>query len=127
VRSDRERLLDIKEAIDKIDERTSRDIDGFADDEMQQVWVIHHLQIVGEAAGRLSEGLRAAHPEIPWEKMIGMRHVLVHGYFHVDLDVVWSVIERDLPLLRQSIIAYSRRISGEVVASSASITSHWSG
>ena len=46
MRSDRERLLDILEAIDKIEQRPSSDIDAFADDEMQQVWVIHHLQIV---------------------------------------------------------------------------------
>jgi uncharacterized protein with HEPN domain len=50
VRSDRERLLDILEAIDKIDQRRSSTIDDFAEDEMQQVWVVHHLQIIGEAA-----------------------------------------------------------------------------
>jgi uncharacterized protein with HEPN domain len=103
VRSDRERLLDILEAIDKIEQRTSRNIDDFADDEMQQVWVIHHLQIIGEAASRLSEGLRQAHPYVPWDSMIGMRHVLVHGYFQIDLDVVWAVIEKDLPPLGESI------------------------
>ena len=50
MRSDRERLLDIVEAIGKIEQHASSDIEAFADDEMQQVWVIHHLQIVGEAA-----------------------------------------------------------------------------
>lgn len=103
MRSDRERLLDILEAIDKIEQRSSSNIDDFAEDEMQQVWVIHHLQIIGEAASKLSEGLRSAHPGVPWDNMIGMRHVLVHGYFHIDLDVVWAVIEKDLPPLVQSI------------------------
>lgn len=55
MRSDRERLLDIREAIAKIDQHSARDIDAFADDEMQQVWVIYHLQIVGEAAYGLSQ------------------------------------------------------------------------
>lgn len=105
MRSDRDRLLDILEAIDKIGQRISASIDDFADDEMQQVWVIHHLQIIGEAASKLSEGLRSQHSEIPWDKMIGMRHVLVHGYFYVDLDIIWTVIEKDLPPLRQSIEA----------------------
>jgi uncharacterized protein with HEPN domain len=89
-------LLDIVEAIDKIGQRASRDIDDFADDEMQQVWVIHHLQIMGEAASRVSENLRSQHPEVPWDKMIGMRHVPVHGYFQIDLDAVWAVMEKDL-------------------------------
>lgn len=83
MRSDRERLLDILEAIDKIEQRTSSTIDGFAEDEMQQVWVVHHLQIIGEAASRVSGSLRAQHPEVPWEQMTGMRHVLVHGYFQL--------------------------------------------
>jgi uncharacterized protein with HEPN domain len=62
VRSDRERLLDIVEAIEKIGQRASPNIDDFADDEMQQVWVIHHLQIIGEAASKLSESLGQSTP-----------------------------------------------------------------
>jgi uncharacterized protein with HEPN domain len=103
MRSDRERLLDILEAIDKIMQHPSANIDDFAEDEKEQVWVIYHLQIIGEAASRLSQEFRSGHPEIPWEQMIGMRHVLVHGYFQVDLDVVWSVLEKDLQPLQQSI------------------------
>lgn len=103
MRSDRERLLDIVEAIEKIEQRTSANIDDFAEDEMQQVWVIHHLQMIGEAASKLSESLRLQNPEVPWDKMIGMRHVLVHGYFQIDLDVVWAAIEKDLPPLLESL------------------------
>lgn len=103
MRNDRERLLDILEAIDKIQQHTGSDIDAFADDEMQQVWVIHHLQIIGEAAYGLSQGFKAVHPQIPWEQIIGMRHVLVHGYFEIDLAIVWAVIEKDLPPLRSSV------------------------
>ena len=108
MRSDRERLLDIIEAIQKIDRHPSRDIEAFAEDERQQVWVIHHLQIIGEAANRLSEGFRADHPEIPWDQIIGMRHVLVHGYFEIDLDIVWAVIEKDLSPLGRAIEAVLR-------------------
>jgi len=64
MRSDRERLLDILEAIAKIEQHVSSDIKAFADDEMQQVWVIHHLQIVGEAAYGLSQRFKAAHPQV---------------------------------------------------------------
>ncbi|NUQ37483.1 MAG: DUF86 domain-containing protein [Caldilineales bacterium] len=105
MRDTRERLLDILEAIGKIEQRVSRDLDVFADDEMQQVWVIHHLQIIGEAAYGLSQQFRASHPHIPWEQIIGMRHVLVHGYFEIDLDIVWAVVEKDLPPLKANLQA----------------------
>lgn len=109
MRSDRDRLLDILEAIGKIEQHTSRDIEAFADDEMQQVWVIHHLQIVGEAAFGLSQRVKADNPQIPWDQIIGMRHVLVHGYFEIDLDIVWAVIEKDLPPLHDAIEAILRQ------------------
>lgn len=109
MRRDQERLLDILEAIGKIEQRVSRNRDIFADDEMQQVWVIHHLQIIGEAAHGLSQEFRAKHPHIPWEQIIGMRHVLVHGYFEIDLDIVWAVVEKDLPPLKAGIQAILER------------------
>jgi uncharacterized protein with HEPN domain len=72
---------------------------------MFQVWIVRHLQIVGEAASRVSDETQHLFPDIPWGKMIGMRHVLVHGYFEIDLDIVWSVIENDLPALKEQISA----------------------
>lgn len=112
MRSDQERLLDILEAIAKIERHLGRDIEEFADDEMQQVWVIHHLQIIGEAAYGFSQQFRASHSEIPWVQIIGMRHVLVHGYFEIDLDIVWAVIEKDLPPLQGAIEAILRQLEG---------------
>jgi uncharacterized protein with HEPN domain len=53
----------------------------------------------------LSEPLQNRHPEIPWDKIIGMRHVLVHGYFEIDLDIVWAAVENDLPDLKQKVTA----------------------
>ncbi len=66
--------------------------------------MVRHLQIIGEAASRLSDDARSRQPDMPWRKIIGMRHVLVHGYFDVDLDLVWSVVEHELAALR-SVIA----------------------
>jgi len=62
--------------------------------------VIHHPQILGEAACRISDELHVSHPEIPWTKIIGMRNILVHDYIGIDLNLVWQVVERDLPELR---------------------------
>ena len=105
MRSDRERLIDILEAIDKIDLYTTRGRQVYDMDELLQVWIVRHLQIIGEAASRVSSETQNRFPEIPWGKMIGMRHVLVHGYFDIDLDVVWSVIENDLDHLKEQIRA----------------------
>jgi uncharacterized protein with HEPN domain len=103
MRSDRERLTDILEALEKIERYTPRGKQAFENDEMFQVWVVRHLQIIGEAAGRISVDTQMRFPEVPWGKMIGMRHVLVHGYFEIDLEIVWAAIEKDLPSLKEQI------------------------
>jgi uncharacterized protein with HEPN domain len=63
--------------------------------------VIHHLQIIGEAVRGITADFKAAHPEIPWSDIIGMRNILIHHYFGIDRDAVWKVVEHDLPLLKQ--------------------------
>ena len=62
--------------------------------------VIRNLTIIGEAAGQVFEPFMAAHPEIPWQQMAGMRNILVHRYFGVDLGEVWQTATGDLPGLR---------------------------
>jgi len=57
------------------------------------------LEIIGEAASSVSEGFKQEHPDIPWRAMIGTRNRLVHGYFDVDLDIIWNIITQDLPPL----------------------------
>jgi len=59
--------------------------------------VLYEIVVLGEAARRLSEEIRAAHPEVPWREIIGMRSIVTHGYDQVDDDELWQVIERDLP------------------------------
>lgn len=57
------------------------------------------LEILGEAANRVSESFRASHPEVPWREIIGTRNRLIHAYFKVDLDITWEIIKSDLPRL----------------------------
>jgi uncharacterized protein with HEPN domain len=104
VRSDRERLLDILEAIDRINSHKGDRLD-FDSDELLQVWFVHHLQVIGEAASRLSDNMREQHPEVLWGQMIGMRHILVHGYFEVDPDVVWNAVQINLAHLKVQVEA----------------------
>jgi uncharacterized protein with HEPN domain len=105
MRDGRERLMDILEAIERIQKYTARGEKAFRSDELIQNWVTSNIQVIGEAARGLSEGFRDQTPEIPWSDIIGMRHVLVHEYFDIDLDIVWRVATEDLPRLREQIRA----------------------
>jgi uncharacterized protein with HEPN domain len=69
-------------------------------DLMLQFAIVRAVEIIGEAAARLTAATRAANPQVPWSNIIGMRNRLVHGYFDVDLDVVWSTVDAHLaPLI----------------------------
>jgi uncharacterized protein with HEPN domain len=61
--------------------------------------LVKEIEVVGEAASRVSEEFRADHPQIPWQEIIGMRNRLIHAYFDVDLDVLWSTVTKNLPKL----------------------------
>ncbi len=71
----------------------------FRGDDLLQNAVMHLIQIVGEAARKVSPEFKQAHPEIPWQGIIGMRNRLVHDYFRIESSRVWEVIEKDLPAL----------------------------
>jgi len=105
-----ERLKDILGAIAKIERYAAQGRDAFFQDELLQVWVIYHLQVIGEAAARLGPDFHAAHPHIPWAQIVGMRNILVHEYFGVDLEEVWLTVERDLPTLKQQMEDLLRRL-----------------
>lgn len=98
-----ERLRDIQEAIGEITKYTYQGRRSFDENELIQVWVIRHLEIIGEAARAVPQDFKDRHPDIPWRRINGMRNVLVHMYFKVDLDSVWAVVEHDLPDLKTSI------------------------
>jgi uncharacterized protein with HEPN domain len=78
--------------------RTSLD----ADPDLRDA-TLFRLQTVAESTQRLSDGFRAAHPEIPWGRISGFRNRIVHGYLDVDLDIVWAIVEHDLPQLSRCV------------------------
>ena len=100
-----ERLRDIQEAITRITKYTNQGRDAFDQNELVQTWVIHHLEIIGEAVRAIPQDFKDQHPEIPWRQITGMRNVLVHIYFGINRDRVWPVVEHDLPNLNPSIDA----------------------
>jgi uncharacterized protein with HEPN domain len=105
MRDDRERLLDIQEAIAKIEKYGGRGRDAFESDELIQNWVVRHIQIIGEAVRTLSPAFQQQHADWSWSKITGMRNILIHHYFEIDTETVWSVVERDLPELKNKVEA----------------------
>ena len=106
MRSDRERLLDMLDAIEAVKKYASKGRACFDTEELVQTWIIHHMMLLGEAAAQLSDAFCDKHPAMPWSKITGMRNVLIHGYFAIDNELVWSAVEDDLPQLESEIRAW---------------------
>lgn len=79
------------------------DFETFAADSRTVDAVCRNLEVLGEAAKKVPDEFRAAHAEIEWRKLAGMRDVLAHDYFDIDLEVVWDVVQHKLPPLRIAI------------------------
>ncbi|MFA6331836.1 MAG: HepT-like ribonuclease domain-containing protein [Methanoregula sp.] len=76
---------------------------AFETSELIQVWIVHHLQILGEAARGISEESRRKYPNIPWSKIVGFRNIPVHHYFAIDPLELWRVVVVDIPPLKKEI------------------------
>ena len=94
------RLRDIRDAIDLITKYSNQGREAFDQNELIQIWIIHYLMMIGEAVRSLPKDLKDQHPEIPWAKINRMRNILIHIYFGVDKDIVWQMVEKDLPALK---------------------------
>ena len=77
--------------------------DDFHSDRMLLLSVIKELEIIGEAANKVSGSFREKHKDIPWESMIGIRNRLIHGYFDIDIDIVWNTVSQHLEKLSASL------------------------
>jgi len=84
------------EARDMVDGRSRADLDA---DRQLNLALVRLMEIIGEAAGRVSPETRDRHQPIPWPEIVGLRNRLIHGYDEVDLDILWNIITLDLPPL----------------------------
>jgi uncharacterized protein with HEPN domain len=97
MKDDRVYLRHILDAVGKILDFTRGGREAFIADPMIQDAVIRNIEVIGEAAKSLSSAVKDANPDIPWTQIASMRNTLIHRYFRVDLDLVWQVVEQDLP------------------------------
>ena len=85
----------------------------FLRNRLLQDGVIRQLEVMGEAARNLSEDLRSERPQIPWRQMIGLRNRMIHAYFNVDLQIIWEIVQGDIPDLKQKMKQILDAISEE--------------
>ena len=103
MREDTRRLYDVLDAVAAIERHATIAREDFDQNELIQVWVVHHIEIIGEAVRAMSAELKAKYPQVPWGPIGAMRNFLIHQYFGVDLEEVWSVVQRDLQPLKAQI------------------------
>lgn len=104
------RLTHILQAIEYIETFTNGlSFDSLTEDPLHLHAVAHNIQIIGEAVCKLSPEFKAAHPETQWNIIEKMRHVLVHDYYQIDNEVLWDVIQNDLPKLKEQVNRYLTR------------------
>lgn len=90
-------MLDMtRRAVRAIESKTRAQYD---EDDILRLGLTHLVQVIGEAARKVSDEFRDEHSEIPWRKIVGMRHRIVHDYMRVDEDILWQVVTNDLRAL----------------------------
>jgi len=105
LKSDRTYLLHIRDAIERIEQYASHGHEAFLTEHHWQDGIVRQLEIVGEATKHLSAEFRKAHPQVPWQRIAGLRDVLVHDYMGVDLNAVWDIVRNRVPELKFQVLA----------------------
>lgn len=111
-RDARVRLLDIVRAADRILARSGDVSASLDEDEPLQVWVVWHLQVIGEAAARVPVDITARYPDVDWIALRSLRNRLVHAYFDIDLEIIRQVVARDIPALKTQVEAILDEVGG---------------
>lgn len=98
-------IEDIIDSIDKVEEFTENmNFQDFSKDEKTGFAVIRAMEIIGEAVKNIPDSIRGKYKGIPWKDIAGMRDKLIHGYFGVNLEVIWKTVEDQLPGLKKKLL-----------------------
>ena len=103
MKDDRLYLIHIVECATRVEQYTSEGKDAFMSDGKTQDAVLRNLQILAESAQRISPNLKAAHPEVEWSKIAGLRNVLAHDYLGINLVRIWEILQHGLPELKNQV------------------------
>ncbi len=98
-------LQDMLDAINEVLENTPTDPELYYGNKFLRSHLVRNIQIIGEAAARISDRIRESYPAVPWRLIIGMRHVIVHDYFEIDWQAVYDTALKDVPPLKPFIEA----------------------
>lgn len=104
---DKSRLLHMLEAIENIMEfKQGIGYDEFSQNKLLKFGIFYNVAIIGEAAYKLTKEFIESHTEVPWRAIINMRHVLIHGYYQIEPQILWETINNDLVELQEAIKSY---------------------
>lgn len=105
---------DIWEAVEKVERYVSGFThDAFVKDDGTIDSVVRNLEIIGEAANRLPKDFKTEHSGIEWPKIIGLGHRIVHYCFNIDIEIVWEIIQKELPLFKSKLSPIRQRLTKE--------------
>jgi uncharacterized protein with HEPN domain len=96
-------MQDILDAIGQIEIEQVKGKAAFDSSPLVQVWMVHHLMIIGEAVRAIDPAVRQRYPSIPWRQIAGMRNILVHDYFRINQEIVWETVDKHVPALKEEI------------------------
>jgi len=114
MKDDKIYLLHIKDSINTIKRFVkSMSKESFLEDELVQNAVIRQVQVIGEASKNLTKELKRKYKHISWKEIIGMRNILVHKYFNIDLIAVWKTVKDDVPELENAVLEILNEIDKE--------------
>ena len=98
-------LKDILEAIRKIEKYTEgQSFNDFREDELKQDGVVRNLEIIGEAVKNIPDEIKNKKSEVEWKKVAGLRDILIHAYFGIDVDIVLDIVKNKTPELKEKIL-----------------------
>ena len=108
--SDELRVRHVLDAIKEIESYLKNvSLDNFLSNSEKRFATIKQLEIIGEACARISSNIKEKHPEVEWNNIIGFRNISIHEYFGVNFQIVWQIVQDDLPMLKQQ---FSKILNG---------------